>query len=69
MMVEIAAQLLQELIRALLVDELSSRVRKKAETILCSRAEPSARRALGRIQESNRRRVLNRLATRDVEEP
>ncbi len=62
MIVDIVAQFMQELIRALLIDALSSRVRRRARTLLTGRTEPSTRHALRRVHQDNRRRVLNRLA-------
>jgi len=63
MIVDIVAQFMQELIRALLIDALSSRVRRRARILLVGRAESSTRRALRRVHQHNRKRILNRLAT------
>jgi hypothetical protein len=59
-MFDLAIQFVVEVIRALLVDELSNRVRDKWTA---RRSEHSTRRAVRRVHQHNRKRLLNKLVT------
>ena len=59
-MFDLVIQFVVEVIRALLVDELSSRVRDKWTA---GRSDHSIRRAVRRVHRRNRKRLLNNLAT------
>jgi len=65
-MFDLAIQFAVEVIRALLVDELSSRVRDKW---IVGRSEHSIRRAVRRVHQCNRKRLLNKLVTESDDQP
>ena len=57
------AQFVIELVRALLVDELSGRVRVRCRRLFAKRATRSLRGTISLIHRRNRRRLLHRLLT------
>lgn len=63
MILELLLQLLAELARALLVDELSRRVRSLA------RRSGDMRGAIMKVHHHNRQRLLNRLLTEEPDDP
>jgi hypothetical protein len=67
-MFDLFVQFIQEVVRALLVDELSGRVRRLVVRRRGSRRNQSCRRVLLEIQRRNGRRLLNRLLTEIKEE-
>jgi hypothetical protein len=62
-MLDLFVQFALELVRALLVDELSERVRKNMTQWLIAHGARSYRRALLNVHRRNRVRLLNRLLT------
>jgi len=62
------AQFILELIRALLVDELSGRVRRPLARLLCRRGERGCRQVILKIHQRNRDRLLHRLLTEREED-
>ncbi len=62
------AQFILELARALLVDELSGRVRRPLTRLLCRRGERGCRPAILKIHRRNRDRLLHRLLTEQDED-
>ena len=62
-MLDLLVQFTLELVRALLVDELSGRVRKNITEWLVARGTRSYRRTLLDVHRRNRGRLLNRLLT------
>ena len=67
-MFDLFVQFILELVRALLVDELSGRVRRFVVGRIGSRRAQSFRRALLEVHRRNGRRLLNRLLTEIEEE-
>jgi hypothetical protein len=63
MMFEIFIQFVVELIRALIVDELSGRLRRQLARRLGSREAKDIRRAVFTVHRRNRERLFNRLLT------
>lgn len=66
-MLDLLVQLAQELIRELIVDELTGHVRSKIGGYLNRRRRGISRRAVLRMHRRNRDRLLNRLLT-EIEE-
>jgi hypothetical protein len=64
-MFDLVIQFAVEVIRALLVDELSSRVRDKW---IAGRKDHSTGRAVRRVHQRNRKRLLNKLVTEGEDE-
>lgn len=62
-MLDLLIQFALELVRALLVDELSGRVRKNVTQWFVARGTRGCRRALLYVHRRNRLRLLNRLLT------
>ena len=63
------AEFMLELVRALLVDELSGHVRRRLGRILARRAARDSRRIILRVHQRNRQRLLNRMFTEPHEGP
>ena len=63
MLIEVIFQFLLELIRALLVEELSDRVRGGVQLFVAKRYSPTIQRAILGVHRRNRERLLNRLIT------
>jgi hypothetical protein len=63
MILDVLLQFLLELVRALLVDELSGRVRGRISRLAGKRGLPNIRRVILRVHRRNRERFLNRLLT------
>jgi len=62
------AQFILELVRALLVDELSGRVRRPLARLRCLRGERGCRPIILKIHRRNRDRLLHRLLTEQDED-
>jgi hypothetical protein len=62
-------QFLLELVRALLVDELSGRVRKRVGRLLGRRIPRGLRGVLLHVHKQNRDRLLHKVYTEAAEEP
>ena len=67
-MENLAFQFVLELVRALLVDELSGHVRGRFRRLLAKRAAQGLRGAVSAIHRRNRQRLLHRLLTEIEEE-
>jgi hypothetical protein len=63
MIFDVLLQFLIELVRALLVDELSGRVRGRVRRAAVRHGSPNIRRAILGVHHQNRQRLLNRLIT------
>ena len=63
MIFDVLVQFVVELVRDLLVDELSGRVRRRIGRLAGKRASPDIRRAMVGVHRRNRARLLNRLIT------
>ena len=63
MIFDVFLQFLLELVRSLLVDELSGRVRGRIRRAAAKRGSPNIGRAILGAHRRNRARLLNRLST------
>ena len=63
MIFDVLLQFLLEIVRALLVDELSARVRERIRRVAAKRGSPNIRHAILGVHHRNRERLLNRLIT------
>ena len=68
MVIEVFIQLVVELIRALIVDELSGRLRRQLARRVGSRKAKDIRRAVFAVHRRNRERLFNRLLTGQTDE-
>jgi hypothetical protein len=68
-MLDLFVQFVIELLRALLVDELSGHVRKKVYAWFGRRAAKANKKVLLAIHRQNRNRILNKLLTESAENP
>ena len=62
-------QFILEVLRALIVDELSVRVRRRVSRLIPFRSTPDYRRVIMGIHQRNRKRLLHRIFTALEEEP
>jgi hypothetical protein len=67
MMLDLLVEFIVELVRALLIDELSGRVRGRIRRLVAKRDASGTYRAFLGVHRRNRERLLNRLLT-DLEE-
>lgn len=63
MMLDLLVEFIVELVRALLVDELSGRVRGRIHRFVAKRGASDVRRAILGVHRRNRDRLLHRLLT------
>jgi hypothetical protein len=63
MILDLVLQFLIELFRALLIDELSGRVRGRIHQLVSRRGSPDIGRAILGVHRRNRDRLLNKLLT------
>jgi len=63
MMLDLLVEFISEIVRALLIDELSGRVRGRIRWLVAKREASGTRRACLGVHRRNRQRLLNRLLT------
>ena len=68
MMLDLLVEFIVELVRALLVDELSGRVRGRIRRLAAKRGASGIRRAILGVHRRNRERLLNKLLTEITED-